>query len=385
MKFSISSEMLLKALSKVSKVISAKSATYQILDNYLFSFQKGSLRVTASDNYSTLVTTIQADSDFEIDVAIPTKLFHLLRTIDTQTLNIFVNETENLFEISTTSGKYDMPYIKGDMYPEVTTLKSPETFTLDKDFLIEAFNKTLFAVSKNDMNTGTNALLIDFIHEGITIVGTDKMKFSYIKKENVLEEKSGKLLIHHKPASFLLDLLTDAQYDIVVTYDETNVSFHSGGDYLFTKRTEDKFPRYEKILGTHGNIEAILDRKLFLNAIKRSSIFTDTEHYKIEMEFAGDELIIQSKNIENKTSSQEVIPCGFSITKTIEIESAENNQELSHRIVFNGKLLQEVLEHNTFNEISMLFSEANRPAFIFGYEEGQIEKNGGMLLMPIIS
>ena len=68
MKFSIKKELLLDALSKVSKAISTKNLI-PVLAGVKFELKKKKLVLTASDNDITIQTTIEAtnDEDFKIE------------------------------------------------------------------------------------------------------------------------------------------------------------------------------------------------------------------------------------------------------------------------------------------------------------------------------
>ena len=73
MKFIVKSSSLLKHLQSISGVINT-SNTLPILDDFLFEVQSKSLRITASDLETTIITNLAVESKEEMEIAIPAKL-----------------------------------------------------------------------------------------------------------------------------------------------------------------------------------------------------------------------------------------------------------------------------------------------------------------------
>jgi DNA polymerase-3 subunit beta len=80
MKFIVSSTYLLKQLQVLGGVINT-SNTLPILDNFLFELDNNSLKISASDLETTMVSTIDVESDSQGSIAVPARL--LLDTLKT--------------------------------------------------------------------------------------------------------------------------------------------------------------------------------------------------------------------------------------------------------------------------------------------------------------
>ena len=122
MKFIVSSTYLLKQLQVLGGVINT-SNTLPILDNFLFELDNNSLKISASDLETTMVSTIDVESDSQGSIAVPARLLlDTLKTFPEQPLT-FVKEDNNTIEISSNHGKYAVAYADGEEFPNAVALQ----------------------------------------------------------------------------------------------------------------------------------------------------------------------------------------------------------------------------------------------------------------------
>ena len=117
MKFTIKKDLLLDALSKVSKAISTKNLI-PVLAGIKFELKKKKLTLTASDNDITIQTTIESvnDDEFKIDsegsIIIQGKyILDIVRKLPDQYINVEVidenmNSTSTVLKKNTTMNPY---------------------------------------------------------------------------------------------------------------------------------------------------------------------------------------------------------------------------------------------------------------------------------------
>ena len=107
MKFIVSSSQLLKQLQVLGGVINNNN-TLPILDNFLFEISENHLKVSASDLETTMSSIVAIESDSSASIAISARLLlDTLKTFPDQPLT-FKTEGDNIIEISSDQGKYDM-------------------------------------------------------------------------------------------------------------------------------------------------------------------------------------------------------------------------------------------------------------------------------------
>lgn len=106
MKFVVSSTTLLKQLSSINGVI-ASNPVVPILENFLCEIQNGSLKITASDLQTTIITELEVDAQESGSIAVPAKiLIETLRNLPEQPVTFTIDEASYNIEIHSENGHY---------------------------------------------------------------------------------------------------------------------------------------------------------------------------------------------------------------------------------------------------------------------------------------
>lgn len=184
MKFIVSSTYLLKQLQVLGGVINT-SNTLPILDNFLFELDNNSLKISASDLETTMVSTIDVESDSQGSIAVPARLLlDTLKTFPEQPLT-FVKEDNNTIEISSNHGKYAVAYADGEEFPNAVALEDPSQTVLNGDVLATAISKTIFASGNDDLRPVMSGVFFQFAKDGLTFVATDAHKLVKYSRTDV--------------------------------------------------------------------------------------------------------------------------------------------------------------------------------------------------------
>ena len=118
MKFVVSSTLLLSHLQTVGRVINSKNSM-PILDNFLFALEGNELTITASDQETTMTTTIglieaEGKGLFAVSAKI---LLDPLRELPEQPLTFQINDENLEVFLYYQNGKYNFVGVNGDEYP----------------------------------------------------------------------------------------------------------------------------------------------------------------------------------------------------------------------------------------------------------------------------
>ena len=118
MKFVVSSATLYSHLQAIGRVINSKS-TLPILDCFLFNIEGNKLAITASDNETTLDTSMElVESDGNFQFAISSKtLLDAIKELPEQPITFDINTQSMEIAIQYMNGKYAMIGQSADEYP----------------------------------------------------------------------------------------------------------------------------------------------------------------------------------------------------------------------------------------------------------------------------
>ena len=227
MKFIVSSTALFSHLQAISRVINSKNSL-PILDCFLMEMQDGTLTMTASDNETTLCTSIEAN-EFSGDgrFAVSSKtLLEALKEIPEQPLSFDINPSSLEITIQYQNGQYNLMGQNADEYPQAQNLGGNTVeVTIGADVLNVGVNRTFFATADDELRPVMNGIYFDITTEDITIVASDGHKLVRYKTYAAHGDEKAAFILPKKPANLLKNLLPKEQGDVKISFDDRNATF----------------------------------------------------------------------------------------------------------------------------------------------------------------
>jgi DNA polymerase-3 subunit beta len=359
----------LKQLQVLGGVINT-SNTLPILDNFLFELDNNSLKISASDLETTMVSTIDVESDSQGSIAVPARLLlDTLKTFPEQPLT-FVKEDNNTIEISSNHGKYAVAYADGEEFPNAVALEDPSQTVLNGDVLATAISKTIFASGNDDLRPVMSGVFFQFAKDGLTFVATDAHKLVKYSRTDVSATNEAEFIMPKKPLTLLKGILAGSDSDVTVEYNESNARFTFDNVELICRLIDGKYPNYEAVIPKENPNKLTIDRSQFLNSVKRVSIFSNKTTHQVRLKIAGSELNISAEDIDYSNKAEERLTCAY--------------QGDDMQIGFNSRFLSEMLNNLNANEVQLEMSLPNRAGIltpIDGLDEGELVT---MLVMPVM-
>src|SRR6187401_1401784 len=172
MKFIVSSSALLKQLLQINGVINANTVL-PILEDFLFEIEKNKLTVVATDLETVMKVHLDVEAKDSGKVCIPAKiLMDSLKNIPEQPLTFNIDKNNGI-EITSDNGKYKVMGENPDNFPKEPTADDTSTFTISSSALVTAINKTLFAVSNDDLRPAMTGVFFEMSKDALQFVSTD--------------------------------------------------------------------------------------------------------------------------------------------------------------------------------------------------------------------
>tara|TARA_R110000765_G_scaffold52810_4_gene106140 strand:+ start:506 stop:1579 length:1074 start_codon:yes stop_codon:yes gene_type:complete len=346
------------------------SNTLPILDNFLFELDGNSLKVSASDLETTMISTLEVESQDSGSIAVPAKLLlDTLKTFPEQPLT-FVAEDNNTIEISSNHGKYALAYASGEEFPKAVELDDPSAVTIPSDVLATAISNTIFATGNDDLRPVMSGVFFQFASDGLTFVATDAHKLVKYTREDVTASQTAEFIMPKKPLNLLKSILATSDSEILVEYNDSNAKFAFENVELLCRLIDGKYPNYEAVIPKENPNKLIIDRNQFLNSVRRVSIFSNKTTHQIRLKIAGAELNISAEDIDYSNKAEERLTCDY--------------QGDDMQIGFNSRFLIEMLNNLNANDVSLEMSLPNRAGILTptdGLDEGE---QVTMLVMPVM-
>ena len=178
MKFTVSSSALFSRLQAISRVINSKNSL-PILDCFLMELCDGTLFMTASDNETTLSTSVEVNESVEDGrFAVNSKtLLEALKEISEQPLSFAINPSNLEITVQYMNGKYSLMGQNADEYPVAQSLGSNAVeMSIDTAILLNGINRSLFATADDELHPVMNGIYFDITSEDLTFVASDGHK-----------------------------------------------------------------------------------------------------------------------------------------------------------------------------------------------------------------
>lgn len=369
MKFIVSSSYLLKNLQLIGGVVNSNN-TLPILDNFLFELDHNELTVSATDLETTITANLEVESDEVASLAIPARLLlDILKTFPEQPLT-FIKDENNTVEISSGQGKYAIAYSDSNEFPKSVSLSETSAISIKGAVLSTAISKTVFATGNDDMRPTMTGVFFQFSPEELTFVSTDAHKLVKYSRSDFQAPQLAEFIMPKKPLNLLKNTLDSSESDVTIEYNATNAKFSFDNISLLCRLIDGKYPNYEAVIPKDNPNLLTIDRNLFLNSVRRVSIFSNKTTHQIRLKLAGAELQVSAEDLDYSNKADERLTCDY------------RGDDL--QIGFNARFLQEMLTNLNSQDIVLEMSLPNRAGILKpldGLDEGETIM---MLVMPVM-
>jgi len=368
MKFIVSSSALLKQLQHISGVISANTVL-PILEDFLFEVEKNKLSVVATD----LETVMRIQMDIEAKdtgkVCIPAKiLLDSLKNIPDQPLTFNIDKNFGI-ELTSDNGKYKVMGENPDNFPKEPSADETTSFNTTASALITAINKTLFAVSNDDLRPAMTGVFFELDKKGMQTVATDAHRLVKYRRKDVSCPKSDSFIVPKKPLTLLKTALPTNDDEITISYNSNHLFVKHGTTQMSCRLIDARFPDYKVVIPTDNPYKLVVNKNDFQGALRRVSIFSNKSTNQVALSIAGSELELTAQDIDFSFEGDERMKCQY------------DGEDLT--IAFNAKFLIEMLGAADSDEIKIELSTPTKAGIIKPTEQDENEELM-MLVMPLM-
>lgn len=371
MKFIVSSTALFSHLQAISRVINSKNSL-PILDCFLMEIQDGTLTMTASDNETTLCTSIEAN-EFSGDgrFAVSSKtLLEALKEIPEQPLSFEINPSNLEITIQYQNGQYNLMGQNADEYPQAQNLGGNAVeVTLGADILNVGVNRTFFATADDELRPVMNGIYFDITTEDITMVASDGHKLVRYKTFAAHGDEKAAFILPKKPANLLKNLLPKEQGDVRISFDDRNAMFMLENYSMTCRLIEGRYPNYNSVIPQNNPHKATIDRAMIISALRRVSVFSSQASSLIKLSLSENQMKISAQDIDFSTSAEETVTCQY------------DGNPMS--IGFKSSFLIDILNNITATNVIIELADPSRAGVIVP-EEQEENEDLLMLLMPMM-
>ena len=369
MKFIVSSSALLKQLQQINGVIGSNNVL-PILEDFLFDIEKNKLSVIATDLETVMKIHLDIEAKDSGRVCIPAKiLMDSLKNLPNQPLTFDIDKNFGI-EITSDNGKYKVMGENPDNFPKEPPADDTSEFSMTSHTLLTAINKSIFAVSNDDLRPAMTGVFFELEKNGITVVATDAHRLVRYKMKGVSCPKSDSFIVPKKPLNLLKASLPDNDDEITVSYNSNHLFVKHGTVQLSCRLLDARFPDYKVVIPAENPYRMTIGRQDFQSALRRVSIFSNKSTNLVTLNISGSELQLMGQDVDFSFEGNERMSCQY------------DGEDIT--ISFNARFLIEMLSSTDSDEVRLELSTPTKAGLLKPVEQDENE-DLLMLAMPLMS
>lgn len=369
MRFIVSTSTLLKQLQAVSGALSS-STVLPILENFLFQIKDGNLTISATDLQTSMTTSLPVETQENGRIAIPSRiLLDTLKSLPEQPVTFSVDDKTFAIEIKAGDGNYKLSGENGEDFPKIPVVENASSVNLSASVLAEAINKTIFAVSNDELRPAMTGVYCQLSPQHFTFVATDAHKLVRYRRKDAHSQTSTSFIMPKKALNLLKSSLPSEDVNVSIEYNNTSAFFKFGNINLVCRLIDERYPDYDAVIPLNNPNKLTIDRLSFLGSLSRVAIYANKTTHQVRLKINGNELNISSEDIDFSNEAHEKLNCQY------EGEDIE--------IGFNARFLIEMLKNLNCEEVSLEMSTPNRAGLLLP-QGGDENEDVLMLVMPVM-
>lgn len=350
MKFIVIRTNLKDGVSVVEKA-GGENLNLPILKNILIETDINKIKLTATDleiaiSYFVNCKVIE-NGKFTVPASV---LSNLINNIPSERLNI--EKKGSKLEIKTDNYTASIQGLTAEDFPITPKIKNQnEYIEIKTEVIKEALNQVLITSQFSDIRPELNSVLFSFSINSIKLAATDSFRLSekVINKDgfNTNHKNSFKILIPLKTAQEINRIIKDGE-DLRIYHDENQILFKTEKLEFLSRLIEGNFPDYAQIIPKKFDIEAVINKQEFGNALKLAGVF-GSKSGEVKLKIHNNKKVIDVISFDQSLGENNYI-----LPAKIKGEAKE--------ITFNWRYLFDALKALNTEEIFFGINGENEPA-----------------------
>jgi len=368
MKFVVSSSSLLKQLQQISGVINSNTVL-PILEDFLFEIEGNKLSIVSTDLETVMRVQMEVQSKEPGRVCIPAKiLMDSLKNLPDQPLTISIDSKYGV-EITSNSGKYKVMGENPDNFPKEPVADDTNSFTMKSGALVTAINKTLFAVSNDDLRPAMTGVYFELTKDAVQFVATDAHRLVRYRRTDATPAAADSFIVPKKPLNLLRNAIPDNDDTITLSYNSNHLFVSHGSTQMSCRLIDARFPDYKVVIPAENPYKMLVNKADFQSALRRVSVFSNKSTNQVALSISGSELQLQAQDVDFSFEGNERMTCTY------------NGEDI--QIAFNAKFLIEMLNAADTEEVNVELSTPTKAGLIKPTEQ-EADEDLLMLVMPLM-
>lgn len=351
MNISIEKKILSEAVHIAARFADKRSATLPALGALLLIAGDDGIKLRATNLETGVDLRLVGKIKEEGAVAVPAPLLLQITSSLTGDGVVTLERSGDILTIISSTGRSSLKTIPFDDFPSIPFPENPKNRMVISGAVIKSLFSTIASCSSvSTVRPELASIYLSISGGALTTVATDSFRLAEKKVSLANKGVQGAILIPAKNATEIAQALPDE--DVIMSFDDNQCAFVSDGGMFVSRLTNAVYPDYQQIIPKESVVEAVVLRRDFETALKRTTIFSDSfQKIKLQFDPKKNTLVLSAKNAEVGDSSE---------TIGAHVDGA------ALEIAFNHRYLSAVLSLTSAESLTLLAAGVGRPLVIKG-------------------
>lgn len=306
MELIVRKDVLLKELSLIQGIVERRN-TIPVLANVLIEAGASHVDLAATDLDVGLRCRFNAEVKDPGALTISAKkLFEIARAVSET--DIVIKELENYWaQIICGRSYFKMVGLSKTEFPALPEPPEEPMAVLPGALVREVIQRTSFAITADDSRYFLNGARLEIDGKQVRMIATDGHRLAYIsiEQENSTDKKAS-VIVPKKTLLELVKMLSESDDEVEFSEGENHLFFRLGERLLVSKRVDDQFPAYEKVIPKGNDKIVVCGREEVLGAIRRVCLLANERSRAVRLSIDSGKVEVSSQNPELGEAREEV-------------------------------------------------------------------------------
>lgn len=347
---------LASALARVQGIVEKKN-TVPILSSVLLEAHGAELAVSATDLEIFLRSRYPVKIAKEGVVTAPAKkLFEIVRELPEGEIRLVAGD-KGWVKIEMGRARFKVMSLPNDDFPALPVAQEGEKIEVAPAMLVEAIEKTSFAMSHDQTRQALNGILLEVSPVGgdeadLRLIATDGHRLAYIQRRCRAAVVGNRgVIVPRKAITEMRKLIGEESGGpaVELSFQENRLFIRIGASLLVTRLVDGQFPDYQQVIPSGGARVAVVERETFYRAVRRVSTVTADRVNLLRFGFTTGKVSVTAVNPELGEATEDV-----------ELEFTGGDIELG----LNARYIQDVFSVIDQEKVVIEMNEILSPALV---------------------
>ena len=320
----------------------------------------GKMRLTATNLETTVVITVQCNSDGKKTFLVPSREFARILPFMEDKVEIEAGENVLMKDNKT---NFVLRSLDVNEYPEEPKMDIKNTIEIPSKILYTLITSVIFNAAKDNLRPMLNGVNIDFKEGNISMIATDGRRLGINSQKITNNNITQNFTIPSGTLSLLLRLMNTEEENISVSYNDTFCFFKQKHITIIATKLHGEYPNIGDIIKSLGDQYIEINRKSVIESLNKLSIFADEVNNLVKWQVISNTIKMQAINDYGK---------GY---LSLDIK---NPYAQSYKIGFNYLYMLEILKVISNDTINFYYKDETAPLAIKNEEDPAV-----YIFMPI--